>query len=294
MKTVDALFGEYLPAIEQALDEAVPPRRAHMQARLFEAMRYALLGGGKRIRAVLTLAFCRLCGGEERLAMPFACAVEMIHAYSLVHDDLPCMDDDDLRRGRPSAHKAFGEDIALLAGDALLNTAFECMLGAPGEPAVVLAASRVLARAAGGEGMIGGQVIDLQSEGQKAPLYVLRQMDEFKTVALIDAACAMGCVLAGAGEEQLAAAHRYAGCVGLAFQIVDDILDYEGDPALLGKPVGSDRQNEKSTYVALLGLEGARRLARELTDEAVHALEKFGEEAESLRALARALEERKK
>lgn len=286
-----------LELVEREL-KALLPEQELRQAELIQSMRYSLLAGGKRIRPMLVLEFCRLCGGDTRTALPFACAVEMVHTYSLIHDDLPCMDNDDLRRGRPSNHKVYGEDMALLAGDALLTMAFETMLS---DRAIVLAgaeraakAAGVLARAAGAYGMVGGQVIDLKSEGKTVTLETLKVMDECKTGALIRAAAQMGCIVGGADAGQLTAAERYANAIGLAFQIVDDILDVTSDTQTLGKPVGSDTENSKSTYVSLLGLENARVKVEELTETAVSALSCFGPKAESLVNLAKQLASREK
>ena len=294
MKTANDLFEAYLPPIEEGLNRFLPAETAGDPecAALYRAMHYAVMGGGKRIRPVLVLEFCRLCGGEISAALPFACALEMIHSYSLIHDDLPCMDNDDMRRGKPSVHKAFGEATALLAGDALLNCAFETALSADSVPAgTALSAARCLAEQAGEFGMIGGQMIDLASEGKRVGLDVLRRMDRGKTVALIRAACRMGCILGG-GEEHLPAADAFAENVGLAFQVRDDVLDVTGDAALLGKPVGSDAANEKSTYVALLGLQRVEQLTEEMTLAAQKALEPFGESAAALCDLAQLLAHR--
>ncbi|OUN23977.1 polyprenyl synthetase family protein [Flavonifractor sp. An82] len=263
---------------------------------LYDAMNYSLLAGGKRIRPVLMLETCRLCGGEPEQILPFAGAIEMIHTYSLIHDDLPCMDDDDLRRGRPTNHKVYGEATAVLAGDALLTAAFEWML----DPSVtlppqrVLEAAGVLARAAGAQGMVGGQVLDMAGEGHAMGLTEVEELQRLKTGALIRAAAEMGCVLAGGSDEQRKAVCRYAERLGLAFQIQDDILDVVGDEATLGKPVGSDAKSEKNTFVTLKGLEECHRLVDRLTDEAVEALSLFGEESESLCWLARSLASRDK
>ena len=263
---------------------------------LYDAMNYSLLAGGKRIRPVLMLETCRLCGGEPEQILPFAGAIEMIHTYSLIHDDLPCMDDDDLRRGRPTNHKVYGEATAVLAGDALLTAAFEWML----DPSVtlppqrVLEAAGVLARAAGAQGMVGGQVLDMAGEGHAMGLTEVEELQRLKTGALIRAAAEMGCVLAGGSDEQRQAVCRYAERLGLAFQIQDDILDVVGDEATLGKPVGSDAKSEKNTFVTLKGLEECHRLVDRLTDEAVEALSLFGEESESLCWLARSLASRDK
>lgn len=287
---------QYVEMLEEALSRYLPGGD-QLQQELFSSMEYSLLSGGKRIRPILTLEFCRLCGGSLTAALPFACAIEMIHTYSLIHDDLPCMDDDELRRGRPTNHRVYGEATALLAGDALLTLAFETMLSpqtirTAGAVKTATAAG-VLARAAGATGMVGGQIIDLASEGKKIPLSTLRVMDERKTGALILAAAEMGCVLGGAGNEQIRAAREYAKALGLAFQIVDDILDVTGDSTLLGKNVGVDDLNDKSTYVSLMGLDGAKKAVRELTDEAVTTLAKFDGDTAYLADLARELAVRK-
>ena len=283
---------EHCAAFERALP-AYMPKTGGLQHTVAEAMTYACTDGGKRIRPVLTLEFCRLCGGEVAAAMPFAMAIEMIHSYSLVHDDLPCMDNSLLRRGRPSTHAVYGETMALLAGDGLLNLAFETMLRADNRahlPAErVLAAASALADASGIDGMVGGQVIDLESEGKAIELSTLEALQEGKTAALLTAACVMGARLAGASLEQEEAARLFGCNVGLSFQIVDDILDVTASAEELGKPVGSDADNEKVTYVSLLGLDEARRLAAERTRAALDALAVFGEDADSLRQLAEAL-----
>jgi geranylgeranyl diphosphate synthase type II len=282
----------YLSVAEEALDRYVP-EPSLMQSDLFRAMRYSLLAGGKRIRPVLVLEFCGLCGGDQEAALPFACAIEMIHTYSLIHDDLPCMDNDGLRRGRPSNHVVFGEAQALLAGDSLLTMAFETMLSSESIRKIgaqrAANAAGVLARAAGAYGMAGGQAIDLMSEGKRIPMETLQKMDECKTGALIRAAAKMGCILAGAEDGLICAADKYAAAVGFAFQIVDDILDVEGDAKALGKPVGSDRENSKSTYVSLLGLENAKRAVLELTKTAVSALGAFKGDTDYLREFAEKL-----
>lgn len=277
----------------EALLPAYMPATGGLQTVVAEAMAYACADGGKRIRPVLTLEFCRLCGGDPEAAMPAATAIEMIHSYSLVHDDLPCMDNSLLRRGKPSTHAVYGETMALLAGDGLLNLAFETILASKNRGALtaegVLGAASALADAAGIEGMVGGQVIDLQSEGKSIDLATLEALQRGKTAALLIAACVMGARLAGATPEQEAAARTFGENVGLAFQIVDDILDVTASAEALGKPVGSDAENEKVTYVSLLGLEEARRLAAQRTADAVAALSVFGAEADSLRQLAQAL-----
>ena len=277
----------------EAVLPAYMPATGGLQTVVAEAMAYATADGGKRIRPVLTLEFCRLCGGDPEAAMPAAAAIEMIHSYSLVHDDLPCMDNSLLRRGKPSTHAVYGETMALLAGDGLLNLAFETLLAPKNRGSLsaegVLGAASALADAAGIDGMVGGQVIDLASEGKQIDLATLEALQRGKTAALLIAACVMGARLAGATPEQEQAARVFGEGIGLSFQIIDDILDVTADMAKLGKPVGSDAENEKTTYVSLLGLEEAHRLAAQRTAEAVEALAVFGTDADSLRQLAEAL-----
>ena len=264
-------LGEYSDLIEPALDRYFPAEELP-QGEIFSACRYSLLAGGKRLRPALLLEFYRQWGGNAEDALPFACALEMIHTYSLIHDDLPCMDDDDTRRGRPSNHVVYGAGMATLAGDALLNRAFELMAqsGKIPAPRALEAIAYVSARS-GVYGMIGGQVQDLALEGKHAGEAALRQMVDLKTGALIRAACVGGAILAGAGEQDRARAEDYAATLGLAFQIRDDMLDVTGDPALLGKPVGSDRAEDKSTFAALLGLDECARRVDALTEQAVLA-----------------------
>lgn len=249
------------------------------QAKVLEAMRYSLEAGGKRIRPLLVLAFCRACGGDVQKALKPALAIEMIHTYSLIHDDLPAMDDDDYRRGRLSCHKAFDEATAILAGDALNVLPFELLATdttLPAETRVSLIAE--LANAAGAEGMIGGQVIDIANETRTdVDQNNLVNMYAHKTGALIRVACTMGCMVAGANDKMLTAATEYAQRLGLAFQIVDDILDVTGTPELLGKPIGSDAAHHKTTFVTLLGLGGAKAEASRLTEEALRLLEDIPE-----------------
>ena len=259
-----------------------------------EAMLYSLKNGGKRVRPMLVLEFCRVCGGEVKAALPFACAVEMIHTYSLIHDDLPCMDDDDFRRGMPSCHKQYGEATALLAGDGLLTLAFSVLSKADLPAEKKIEAVKVLADCAGHLGMIGGQTMDLAHEGQKITLDLLRRTDALKTGRLIRCGCALGCIAAGASEEMYSAAEKYADSIGLAFQIVDDLLDITSTAEELGKPIGSDEENEKSTYPALLGMEKSVQLVDELTAEAVEALEIFGDDSAFLADYAVRLSRRNK
>ena len=288
-------FDRYLSLVERALEQSLPaPSEGALTAPVMDSMRYSVFVGGKRIRPVMALAFCRLCGGKPEEALPFACAVEMVHTYSLIHDDLPCMDDDDLRRGRPTNHKVFGEAMALLAGDGLLTKAFETALSFSGPSEDTLRGARILAQCAGAQGMVGGQCIDLDSEGKTVDLDLLREMDLGKTVALISAACQMGCVAAGAGEDVLENARRYAEGVGMAFQIRDDILDVLGDAASLGKNVGMDAARDKRNYVSLLGVEKAQSLVDSFTAQAEQALDAFPGDTGFLRELARSLAAREK
>ncbi len=243
-----------------------------------DAVRYSLLAGGKRLRPVLMLEFCRMCGGDVENAAVIACTVEMIHTFSLIHDDLPCMDNDDFRRGMPSCHKAYPENIALLAGDALNTMAFaviadQAMQGVIDARTAVMLIS-TLAEATGIDGMIGGQVIDLQSEGKESDVEQLSILQSYKTGALIGAACVMGVILAGK-YDMIQAAGEYAMAIGRAFQIIDDILDVTGNFEELGKPIGSDAQQNKSTFVTALGIDGAYDEARRLTTEALEILDKF-------------------
>ena len=264
---------------------------------LCEATRDSLVAGGKRLRPVLLMAAADAVGGEGRRYLRVACALEMIHTYSLIHDDLPAMDNDDYRRGKLTNHKVFGEGMAILAGDGLLTAAFEQMLLQEGVDAACLTqVVREIAAAAGPAGMVGGQAIDLAATGQAQPLNQeeLRFMHRAKTGALFRAALRGGGLLAGASQEQLAALTTYAEEFGLAFQITDDILDVTGDEATIGKPVGSDERNEKETYVSLYSLDGARRMAEESVQRALAALEIFSAEADVLRNLATYLVSREK
>ncbi len=263
-------YPEYCKRIESALPQYLPEIDTP-QGKVSEAMAYSLLGGGKRIRGCLVLAMCELCGGELESALPIACAVEMVHAYSLIHDDLPCMDNDTLRRGKPTCHIQFDEATALLAGDALLTHAFSAVNSAyfngtlPADTA--LRCISQLARAAGVEGMIGGQMIDIAHDSQPMTPELLEEMHAMKTGALIRASAVMGCLAAGAPRDIVLQADLYAARIGLAFQIVDDILDATGDSSTLGKST-SDAQNHKTTYVTLYGEENAREMVRRLVLEA--------------------------
>lgn len=278
--------------VEKALRNLFQGKEPHGD--IYDAMNYSLLAGGKRLRPILTLECCRLCGGTDIQALSLACAVEMIHTYSLIHDDLPCMDDDDLRRGKPTNHKVYGEATAVLAGDGLLTAAFETALDAAAylpAPQVVEAA-RTLAHAAGAAGMVGGQVLDMAGEGRALALSEVEELQRLKTGALIAAAAELGCIAAGGSAEQRAAVRTYAEKLGLAFQIRDDMLDVTSTTEELGKPIGSDAESGKSTFVTLKGLEQCGALVEKLTAEAEVALKAF-DHPEFLTQLARSLVERR-
>ena len=256
-------------------------------ARLAESMEYSLTAGGKRLRPILLMAAVDAAGGHGEDYLTSASAVEMIHTYSLIHGDLPAMDDDDYRRGKLTNHKVYGAGLATLAGDALLTMAFELLARQQGVPAeTMLRVVREISEAAGANGMVGGQALDLASEGKRIDMDTLRRMHMAKTGALFRASVRSGAILGGADEIQLAALTEYAEAFGLAFQITDDILDVTGDAAAIGKPVGSDERNHKSTYVTLTSLEEARRLAREAADRAHEALAPLGGKAAFLDELA--------
>ncbi len=280
---------EYAAYCTSRLDVLCPLRDPDTD-RVTEAMRYSLLAGGKRLRPYLTDAFCRIGGGDPDIALTFGCALEMVHTYSLIHDDLPAMDNDDLRRGRPTCHRAFDEATAILAGDALLTEAFAVLAGCEGaSDRQRVAAIALLADAAGQRGMIGGQMMDIAAEGGQLPPEKLEKLQRGKTGALIRAACRLGCIAAGQFEGRLIeAADAYAAALGLAFQVVDDILDATGDEAKLGKPIGSDAKEGKVTFYTLLGDKGARAYAARLTDAACEAVAGLPE-AEPLILLARSM-----
>ncbi len=259
-----------------------------------DAMRYSVENGGKRIRPMLVLEFCSMCGGNIIDALPFACALEMIHTYSLIHDDLPAMDNDDYRRGKESCHKKFGEAYAILAGDALLTYAFKVAADGGANPAMTVKCLKALADYAGIHGMVGGQTMDIQNENSTdIGLDIVETTHKLKTGALIRCACEMGCACGLASKEQYLAARNYAENLGLAFQIEDDILDVIGDSSVLGKSVGKDADSGKVTYVTLLGIDGAKALAAEYTDKALRALEIFDTHADYLVEFTKNMLERK-
>ncbi len=263
--------------VEESLTSFISGAENSPQKIIFDSMKYSLEAGGKRIRPVLLLETIKMMGGDCSAGIPFACAVEYIHTYSLIHDDLPAMDDDDLRRGKPTNHKVFGEAVAILAGDGLLNSAFEIMSGEILKNNCVgsVKAMNVIASCAGVNGMIAGQIVDIESEGRSISYEELRYLHSKKTGALIKASVMAGAYIAGANEEELKAVERYSENIGLAFQITDDILDVTGNTSELGKNTGSDIQNDKSTYVSLFGIEKARLLAQDCLKDAVESLGNF-------------------
>jgi len=274
------------------------PSETELPFSLHKSMRYSTFAGGKRLRPILMLAACEAVGGEINTALPAACAMEMIHTYSLIHDDLPAMDNDDFRRGNPTNHKVFGDAIAILAGDALLTQAF-ILLSSPFFASNVphdriLAVIHEIASAAGSRGMVGGQVVDMESEGQKdLDLPTVQYIHTHKTGALIKASVKIGALLGGADERQLSSLTRFGEMIGLAFQIADDILDIEGSTEELGKDAGSDQARGKATYPSVIGIEESRRRASELLDMAIESLDSIGEKAEPLREIAKFIISRK-
>lgn len=288
-----AQYAAFSALTEQRLGE-LSARYLPAASRIGQAAQYSLLGGGKRVRAVLTLASCQLAGGDPAKAADYAAALEMLHCYSLIHDDLPCMDNDDTRRGRPSCHRQFDEATALLAADALVTAAFEVIAAAPLTAGSRVAAAAHLSCAGGARGMLYGQELDKHYETVRATEAQLLELHAHKTGALIAAGVELGCDAADAPEITRAALIRYARELGLVFQIVDDILDVISTTEQLGKPVGSDAANEKTTFITLYGLEGARRLAADHNEAALAALAPLGEPAEFLREMARELLQRDK
>ena len=283
---VDSALERYFPAIESSGGER------DLLSSLRGAIRHSLFAGGKRIRPILCIAAYEVAGGRGDGVLPFGCALEMIHTYSLIHDDLPAIDNDDYRRGKPTCHKVFGEATAILAGDALLTEAFSIMserivAGGMKDGGVILDVVNRVARAAGISGMVGGQAVDIESEGKEIDLPTLEYIHTHKTGAMILASVQAGARLARAGEEAFRALTHYGERIGLAFQIADDILDVEGSLQTLGKTPGSDLTKKKATYPAVLGLEESKKRARELIDLAIEALKLFGEEAEPLREIGR-------
>ena len=283
-----AYLSNWAKRVEEELDRLVP--ESSEPPGIFEIMRYSLFAGGKRLRPVLCVAGCEAVGGNPEFILPAACALECIHSYSLIHDDLPAMDDDDLRRGVPTNHKVYGEAAAILAGDGLQALAFELManerMGAKVSPERHVKAIRMVADAAGATGMVGGQLLDIQANGRVSDVTHLEEIHRRKTGALLRVSVCLGGLLGGGDETQMEALRVYGEKIGLAFQIVDDILDVEGDEALMGKPIGSDEGLNKATYPALYGMEKSKRLARSTCEEALQALEIFPKNAPELESLA--------
>lgn len=290
---------DYLKARKKIVDEALDrylPGEDTFPPAIFKSVRYSVFAGGKRIRPILCMASAEAVGGNIETVLPVACALELIHTYSLIHDDLPVMDDDDYRRGKPTNHKVFGEDIAILAGDALLTEAFRLM--SKREFADEIPSDRLLAvigdisEAAGFFGMVGGQVVDVQSEGKEVGEEILDYIHTHKTAVMIVASIRAGAVLSGAGENEIGALSDYGRNIGLAFQIADDILDVEGEQEILGKDIGSDRSRGKVTFPALFGLEASRKKGRDLVDNALADIAQFDSRAEPLRMIATYIIER--
>lgn len=285
---------EYRLKIDEALAGYFNVRAGALNAGLAEAMRYSLLAGGKRIRPLLVLEFCRIAGGNVEKALPVACAVEMLHTYSLIHDDLPCMDNDELRRGKPTNHMVYGECTATLAGDALQAEAFGTILRCDLPPTVKASCAEILAGAVGLDGMCGGQFLDMSWEGRTLTEQELTEINIRKTGALLVAACQMGVAAAGGSELMLAAAGHYGSSIGLAFQIRDDMLDVFSTAEELGKPIGSDLEENKNTYMVLMGREGCEKTIAKLTDFAKNVLDEAFEDTAFLKELADALSTREK
>ena len=293
----DNLLGRALQSIQREIDElfgALLPIPEDSRSRLVEAMRHAAIGGGKRVRPFLLVTTAEMYGASRSAAMRAGCAIEAIHAYSLVHDDLPCMDDDDLRHGKPAVHRAFDEATAVLAGDALHALAFELLTdtAVSSDPFVRAELVQALARASGHEGMAGGQMMDLAAEGEAIDLHTVTRLQQLKTGALLSAAVEMGAILSRVPEEGRAHLRAYARDIGLAFQIADDLLDHEGDEAKAGKALRKDERRGKATFVSLMGPDKAREQARALSEQAIGHLAGHGAEAGLLRALAAFVVER--
>jgi len=294
-----ARYEKWLDLINSELDRLLVQKETP-EKDIYEAMRYSLMAGGKRLRPILGLAVCDVFGGDMKEVIPFACAIEMIHTYSLIHDDLPAMDNDDYRRGRLTNHKVFGEAKAILAGDALLNYAFEIMLDSVldsskasevtsesyGNIIKKIKAMKIIANASGTSGMIGGQVVDLESEGKSIEATLLHYMHKNKTGALIKAPVLSSAVICGAKEDEYKSLEKYAENLGIAFQIKDDILDVEGDLETMGKKSHSDAVKMKSTYVSIYGLEKSKEMLSHVTDNAIESIKGFGERGSFLKELA--------
>ena len=296
MMTLDDYLKTRKKIVDNALDRYLPGEDNYPSV-IFKSVRYSIFAGGKRIRPILCMASAEAVGGNVETVLPVACALELIHTYSLIHDDLPVMDDDDYRRGKLTNHKVFGEDIAVLAGDALLTEAFHLMSKREFtnkiSPDRLLTVINDISKAAGFLGMVGGQVVDIESEGKEIDEETLDYIHTHKTGAMVIASTRAGAIISGASEDELSALSDYGRHIGLAFQIMDDILDIEGDQDVLGKDIGSDESRGKVTFPALFGLEASREKARELVDDALSDIAQFDSRAEPLRMIARYIIERK-
>jgi len=293
---LNAYLKERKLLVEEALEHYLPPQKGFYNP-IVEAMRYSLFAGGKRLRPILCLAATEVVGGKKETALPVACALEMIHTYSLIHDDLPAMDNDDFRRGKPANHRVFGEAMAILAGDGLLTEAFY-LLSYPDllekiPPAQLVWISHLIAQAAGFRGMVSGQVMDLEATGKEIGLEELKAIHDHKTGALIRVAVESGAIIGGGNKTEVEALKEYGTQIGLAFQIVDDVLDIEGNPEDMGKNIGSDEPQQKATYPKLVGLNEAKEMAQTCIKRGIHALKPFGERAMPLKALAQYIIERR-
>lgn len=278
---IDNILKEYNKIVEEKLLSFFPEENASYQV-LVDSMKYSLMAGGKRVRPVLCMRFCKAAGGNEKDALNFAAAIEMVHTYSLIHDDLPAIDNDELRRGKPTNHIVFGEGNALIAGDALQTAAFSILLSSTLPSEQVVKAGRVLAYAAGKDGMCAGQILDMDTPNKALELENLYEIHEKKTSALLEAACMMGVIASGASDEKVEAARQYAKALGLAFQVRDDMLDVISTEEKLGKPIGSDEKNQKTTFVTKLGLEKCQEIVEDETDKALKCLDKNFENTEFL------------
>jgi len=279
-------FNEMKTLVDNALDRHIPSNNTYPPD-IFNSMRYSLFAGGKRLRPILVIASAETVGGKRETVLPFACAIEMIHTYTLIHDDLPAIDNDDFRRGKPTNHKEFGEAIAILAGDALLTMAFQIMsdtrLMPHTNPSVILRAINEVAYAVGVFGTIGGQIVDIQSTGKNLDIPTLEYIHTHKTGEMILSAVRAGAILSGCEEDELNALTHYAENIGLAFQVMDDILDVEGESEVMGKTAGSDERMKKVTYPAVFGLAESKKIAGRLIDNSIKSLEMFGDKAEVLK-----------
>lgn len=283
--SAESLLLKYSRVFDEHIGKFIPENNVEYSS-VINAVNHSLSAGGKRIRPALLMEFCRIFSDDFGVSVPAACAIEMIHTYSLIHDDLPCMDNDDFRRGKPSCHIAFGEDIALLAGDGLQSLAFETMAKMDADSDEIVKSIACLAERCGINGMVGGQVIDLESENKQIPLDTLILLQRLKTGKLIEAAVKIGCILGGASDDETDLCLKYAENIGLAFQIRDDILDVIGDRELLGKPIGSDKEENKSTFLSFLSIEDAENKICELTKAAKESLAFLGDKANDLCDLA--------